>query len=67
MIHDPTVNRTSNGSGRINQMTLPEIKDLDVGSWFKDEFKDQHSLALQEVLDLIGIKARLNIHIKKAY
>lgn len=36
-IHDPTVDRTTNGSGRVNEMTLAEIKELDAGYSFQDE------------------------------
>ena len=64
IIHDPTVDRTSNGRGRVNELALPEIKALDAGAWFKEEFKGQRFLTLPEALDLMGGKARLNIHIK---
>ncbi|OJF94150.1 glycerophosphodiester phosphodiesterase [Alkalibacterium sp. 20] len=36
VIHDDTVDRTTNGSGRVNEMTLEEIKALDAGYQFKD-------------------------------
>jgi len=39
VIHDATVDRTSDGSGKISDMTLPEIKALDAGSWFGEAFK----------------------------
>ena len=32
LIHDSTVDRTSDGSGRVNEMTLEELKKLDFGS-----------------------------------
>jgi glycerophosphoryl diester phosphodiesterase len=34
VIHDATVNRTTDGEGRIDQMTLEEIKSLDAAFWF---------------------------------
>jgi len=64
VIHDATVDRTSDGSGRIAEMTLPEIKALDAGSWFDEAFKGQRFLTLQEALDLMDNKVRLNVHIK---
>lgn len=35
-IHDPTVDRTTNGTGVVNEMTLEEIQSLDAGMYFKD-------------------------------
>jgi glycerophosphoryl diester phosphodiesterase len=34
VIHDATVDRTTNGSGQIDEMTLDEIKKLDAAHWF---------------------------------
>ena len=34
VIHDATVDRTTNGSGRVDQMTLEQIKRLDAAHWF---------------------------------
>ena len=33
-MHDEKVNRTTNGHGRVDQLTLKELKQLDAGSWF---------------------------------
>lgn len=35
-IHDATVDRTTNGTGKVNEMTLKEIQQLDAGAKFKD-------------------------------
>ncbi|WP_052345899.1 glycerophosphodiester phosphodiesterase [Paucisalibacillus sp. EB02] len=35
-IHDPTVDRTTNGTGKVNDMTLEEVQALDAGMNFKD-------------------------------
>lgn len=37
VIHDPTVDRTTNGTGKVNEMTLEEIQSLDAGYNFVDE------------------------------
>ena len=63
-IHDPTVDRTSNGSGAVLELTLEQIKDLDAGSWVSHEFAGQRFLTLPEVLDMLGHRAELNIHLK---
>src|SRR5947207_12232183 len=60
VIHDGSVNRTTNGTGRIAQMPLSQIRRLDAGSWFnhvrtrraKQEYKDERIPILSEALEL---------------
>jgi glycerophosphoryl diester phosphodiesterase len=60
-IHDPDVSRTTNGSGRIADLSLSELKRLDAGSWFnqnhpkkaRPEFIGLQIPTLQEIIDLI--------------
>lgn len=62
--HDPSVDRTSNGTGFIKDLTLKEIKALDAGSWFSPSFKGVTYPLFEEVLDLAAGKTIINIHIK---
>lgn len=41
-IHDDTVDRTTNGSGRVNDLTLEEVQSLDAGYHFEDT-EGEHS------------------------
>jgi glycerophosphoryl diester phosphodiesterase len=50
-IHDETVDRTTNGHGSVQQMTLAEIRRLDAGSWFASEFMSERVPALEDVLE----------------
>ena len=64
VIHDNTVDRTTNGTGRVNRLTLAEIKQLDAGSWFKPQFFQERIPTLEEVLQAFKNKALINIEIK---
>lgn len=65
VMHDEWVNRTTNGKGLIRDMTLKELKKLDCGKWFDDEYEGAKIPTLEEVLDLIRHwDGFLNIEIK---
>lgn len=50
-IHDETVDRTSDGSGRVEDMSLAELRQLDFGSWFGAEFAGARIVPFEEQLD----------------
>lgn len=65
VIHDETVDRTTNGSGWIKDMTLSELEALDAGSWFDPSFNKEKIPTLKQVLELISDKSELiNIELK---
>ncbi|QDT80966.1 putative glycerophosphoryl diester phosphodiesterase 1 [Gimesia maris] len=51
-IHDSTLNRTTNGSGKVADLTLAEIRQLDAGSWFDPRFQGERVPTVEEVLQL---------------
>lgn len=53
-IHDDTVDRTTDGSGRVAELTLAQIRRLDAGSWFAPDFAGEKVPTVEEVLDLIA-------------
>ena len=53
VIHDESVDRTTNGKGLIRELTLEEIKKLDAGSWFDKKYQATKISTLQEVLNLL--------------
>ena len=65
IVHDYSVDRTSDGHGDISDMTLAEIKALDAGSWFDPNFTGERFLTLEETLDLMPSEMKLNVHIKE--
>ena len=64
VIHDATLERTTNGSGSVHDHTLVELKQLDAGSWFHADFADERLPELGEVLDLVDGRVIINIEIK---
>jgi len=64
IIHDPTVDRTTNGTGKVTDLTLEEIKKLDAGSWKSPEFTGEKIPALEETLAIMPYNIWLNVHIK---
>jgi glycerophosphoryl diester phosphodiesterase len=65
VIHDETVDRTSNGKGWIKDCTLEELKALDFGSWFGKPYENERIATLEEVLELVSAsRILLNIELK---
>ena len=64
LVHDGTVDRTTNGSGRVDGLSLSEIKEMDAGGWFDSKFKGEKVPTLAEALEAIDTAVRLNIHLK---
>lgn len=64
VIHDDTLERTTNGAGPVAAMPLYALRELDAGSWFAPQFAGERVPLLQEVLDEFGGKLRINIEIK---
>ena len=60
-IHDHTVNRTTNGSGKVSELTLAELKELDAGSWFDPQFAGEKVPTVEEVLKLIAEYRRYDV------
>lgn len=65
VIHDDTVDRTSNGNGIVEEMYYSDLKKLDFGSWKSPEFKGEPILLLNDVCKMVKDKnLLLNIEIK---
>lgn len=65
VMHDRTVNRTTDGKGKIKNLTWKEIQKLDAGSWFSTEFENERVPSLEQVLQEINGRCKLLIEIKK--
>lgn len=71
-MHDETVDRTTNGTGRVDQYTLKELKQLDAGSKFNEQnpqyansnYKGAKVPTLDEILERYGTDANYYIETK---
>ena len=60
-IHDNTVDRTTNGTGKVSDLTLDEIRRLDAGGWFDDKFAGEKVPTIDEVLKLVAEYQQLDV------
>ena len=64
IIHDHTVDRTTDGHGFIKDMTVAELKRLDAGAWYDARFAGERILTLAELLAWARDRVPLAIEIK---
>jgi glycerophosphoryl diester phosphodiesterase len=64
VIHDRTVDRTTNGTGAVKDLTLTELQTLDAGSHCDPRFAGECIPTLIQVLDLVGDRLLVNVELK---
>lgn len=64
VIHDASVDRTTNGNGLVAEMTLADLRKLDAGSKFSPDFAGEPIPTLRQVLELTGSRILVNIELK---
>ena len=64
LFHDEEMERTTGKPGMIWEYTLAELRELEVGSWFKEEFRGESIPTLREVIQSVKGKIKLNIEVK---
>ena len=63
VIHDQTVDRTTNGHGDIRYLSMEEIKRLDAGVRFAEKFPSERIPTLEEVFQNLGTGIHMNIEL----
>ena len=66
VLHDPTLERVSDGVGPVTEKTLAELETLDFGSKYSPAFAHLKIAAFEEVLKRFPRQAVFNIHIKSS-
>ncbi|GAM71495.1 glycerophosphoryl diester phosphodiesterase [Vibrio ishigakensis] len=65
VIHDQTVNRCTNGSGKVAEMSLSQLEMLDAGLWFGEEYREEPIPTLLDTLSYVkNANVSLNIELK---
>jgi len=66
-IHDEELERTTNGTGKVGDKTLRQLRELDAGQWKDAEYHGERIPTLVELLQLVKGKLRLVIEIKQEH
>ena len=64
IVHDFTVDASTDGSGEVNKMTLATLKALDAGSWKGEAYRGAQIPTLDEVFETVGQLLFINVEIK---
>jgi glycerophosphoryl diester phosphodiesterase len=64
VMHDGQIGRTTNGCGRLADLTLAEIQRLDAGSWFGPTFSKEKAPSLAQVFQALGGRPVYDLEIK---
>ncbi|MBY0099603.1 glycerophosphodiester phosphodiesterase [Mesobacillus maritimus] len=64
VIHDTTVNRTTDGTGKVGDLTFEQLRNLDAGSWKGKEFTGELIPTFEEILDRYRGKVGILIELK---
>lgn len=64
VMHDATIDRTTDGHGRVADLTLAEIRRVDAGAWKSAEFTGERVPLLAEVFEAVGRRVLINVEIK---
>jgi glycerophosphoryl diester phosphodiesterase len=64
IFHNDTLEKTSDGTGRVTAHTLSELRALDAGSWFASGFAGTRIPTLDEALDLMKGRLLVNVELK---
>ncbi|MCB0628339.1 MAG: glycerophosphodiester phosphodiesterase family protein [Saprospiraceae bacterium] len=68
ILHDATLDRTTNGKGRVNATTYEALKKLSAGRWFDKTFADQTIPSLEELCAFVEtyrqqVSSQVNLYV----
>jgi len=63
VLHDQTMERTTNGTGNVSSLSLAALRELDAGAWFSEQFHGERIPTLDEVFETVGKRLLMNIEL----
>ncbi|HEX2996007.1 MAG TPA: glycerophosphodiester phosphodiesterase family protein [Anaerolineales bacterium] len=63
VIHDPTIDRTTGSHGRVKDLSLAQLRQLDAGSFFSEKYRGEKIPTLEEVFETVGKRAFINVEL----
>ncbi|MBQ3046846.1 MAG: hypothetical protein IJD54_02235 [Clostridia bacterium] len=64
-VHDPLIDRTSSGNGKVIDYTINELKQFDFGEKAGESFKGLEIMTFEDVLKKFSCHTIMNIHVKE--
>lgn len=63
VIHDQTLERTTDGNGNVRDFSVANLKEFDAGTFFDETFTGEKIPTLNEVFEIIGDKVLINVEL----
>ena len=63
IMHDPTVERTTDGTGRVCDLALADFRKLDAGAWIDSKYTRECVPTLAEVFESVGRRLWINVEL----
>src|SRR5258705_3174798 len=63
IIHDAAVDRTTDRQGRVKDMSLAELRSLDAGGFFAEQYRGEKVPTLEEVFEALGKRMFVNVEL----
>ena len=64
VLHDQSVDRTTNGTGNVAKLSFAALRELDAGKQFPGQFPGEKIPTLDEVFETVGKRVYMNIELK---
>jgi len=63
VIHDPMVDRTTDGTGRVSALSLAALKELDAGAFFSEQYRGERIPTLDDIFAVFGKRLFINVEL----